>query len=277
MPHTVSHSVGDFDVRILTDGRKSFPHAAFPGASPEAIDALLARAGETEIRTNFNAVLVRAGGRTVLVDAGLRDLGGADAGNLAAGLAEAGTGADAVECLYLTHMHPDHMAGALTADGKPAFAGAELAMSRVEHEFWSDDARFVGAEGDLARWHALARQVLGAYAGRMRLIDGSDEIIPGMTQLPLPGHTPGHCGFRLASGSEEFVYVTDIVHAEALQFADPDISVGFDIDADTARETRKRMLDELADGGLVFSGAHLLQPALMRLERADGGFRPVRL
>ncbi|MFN3981331.1 MAG: hypothetical protein ACK4SA_13195, partial [Caldilinea sp.] len=43
----------------------------------------------------------------------------------------------------------------------------------------------------------------------------------GMTLLPLPGHTPGHAGFRLESRGEVLYHVGDIVHAPVVQVADP--------------------------------------------------------
>lgn len=272
MAHSVSRQVGDYSVTVITDGARSFPPEYFPNAAEGEIDAILRAAGDDEIRTNFNATLIDGGGRVVLVDAGPRDLFGAECGNLPKGMAEAGVAPDAVDTLFITHLHPDHLAGALTPEGAAVFANAELALPEAEHRFWSDDANFTGASDTLLGWRGLAQTMIAAYADRLRLIAPEGEVAPGLTALPLPGHTPGHSGWRLSSGKTQFVHVGDIIHAPALQTANPEISVVFDIDADTARAARKRLLAELAADGIVFTGGHLLQPAMVSARRAGAGY-----
>ena len=88
MTHIARQSVGTARVTVLTDGTFSFPPDLFPGTAAEHIDALLAAASESAIRTNFNAVLIRNGDRCILIDAGPRDLFGPTCGNLPAALAE---------------------------------------------------------------------------------------------------------------------------------------------------------------------------------------------
>lgn len=275
MAHTVSHRIGEFDVTVLTDGKLSFGPEVFPDTDPAHLDALMQAAGETEIRTNFNAVLIRGGGRTVLVDAGPRDLFGPTCGNLQAGLAEAGVSPDQIDTVFITHLHPDHIAGALTAEGAAVFGKAELVVPEADHAFWS--APIPGANDTVLGWQQLAQALLAAYGDRVRLVSGAGEVAPGLTALPLPGHTPGHAGFRLSSGDAGLVHVGDIVHAPLLQLADPEVGVAFDVDPATARQSRKRLLDMLAGEGTAITGGHLLAPALARLQREGGGYRLVDL
>jgi glyoxylase-like metal-dependent hydrolase (beta-lactamase superfamily II) len=187
-------------------------------------------------------------------------------------LAEAGVAPADVDTLFITHLHPDHLAGALTPVGAAVFANAELALPEGEHRFWTDDANFTGADENLQGWRGLALQMIAAYADRLRLIAPEGEVVPGLTALPLPGHTPGHSGWRLASGVEQFVHVGDIIHAPALQAANPEISVVFDLDAEAARAARKRLLAELAADGIVFTGGHLLHPAMVTARRGGAGY-----
>jgi len=272
MPLTATRRVGDAQITVLTDGVFAFPPDLFPGTDPAHLHALLQAQGATEIATNFNAVLIRAGGRTILADAGPRDLFGPSCGNLPAGLAEAGVAPDQIDTLVLTHLHPDHIAGSITPQGAAVFPKAELVLTEAERAFWSDPARTDPISDTVSQWGALARAVLAAYADRLRIVAPGGDLAPGLTHLPLPGHTPGHGGWRLDSAGASLVHVGDIVHAPALQVADPRIAIAFDMDTDAARAQRLRLLDMVCADGLTLTGGHFLHPAFCRLERRGEGY-----
>lgn len=272
-PNTVTRAIGSAQVSILTDGATAFTPDLFPGTDEARIGALLNAAGAGAIETNFNATVIRDQGRVILLDAGPRDLFGPACGNLRAGLRELGLPPERVDTLFATHLHPDHVAGMVTPEGEAVFPNATLLVTEADHDFWSDESRFSGALSGIADWAALARSVLDAYADRLDIVSGTAEIAPGLSVMPLPGHTPGHAGWRLDAGDTQLIHMGDIVHAPALQMADPEIAIAFDIDVDTARATRKRLLDELATDGALVTGGHLLRPAFNRIERADGGYR----
>jgi len=274
MSLTATRQIGDVDVTVLTDGTFAFPPDLFPGTAADRIEGMLAEQGETQIATNFNATLIRTGGRLVLADAGPRDLFGPTCGNLPAALAEMGVAAAQIDTLFATHLHPDHIAGMITPDGIAVFPNAELVVTEGERAFWSDTSRTT--EGSLKDWGQLARAVLSAYADRLRVVAPEGQIVPGLTALPLPGHTPGHGGWRLEAGDQQLVHVGDIVHAPALQIADPEIAIAFDLDPDTARTHRKRLLDMICTDGLMFTGGHFLHPAFHGLERKGAGYRLTR-
>lgn len=276
MTRTVTRKIGSAEVTILTDGAIAFGAELFPGTDGGHITELLGDAGADEISTNFNAVLIRNGGKVILVDAGPRDLFGPSAGFLPEALKEAGVAPEQIDLLFATHLHPDHIAGMIKADGSAAFPNAELCVPAGEQAFWSNDTATGGAGAPVSEWGQLARAVMAAYADRLRIIGEGDEIAPDLTAVPLPGHTPGHSGWRLASGREQLIHVGDIVHAPALQVADPEIAIAFDIDMNTARETRKRLLDELASDGTLFTGGHFLHPAFHAVERKGSGYRLLR-
>jgi len=276
MNRTATRKIGSAEVTILTDGALSFTTDLFPGTDGDHIKDLLADAGTAEIATNFNAVLIRNGGKLILADAGPRDLFGPSAGFLPEALTEAGVTPEQIDLLFATHLHPDHIAGMIKADGSAAFPNAELCITSGEHAFWSNEATTGSSGAPVSDWGELARAVLAAYAGRLRIIDDGDEIAPGLSSVALPGHTPGHSGWRLSSGAEQLIHVGDIVHAPALQVPDPEIGIAFDIDMNTARETRKRLLDELASDGALFTGGHFLHPAFYAVERKGRGYRLIR-
>jgi glyoxylase-like metal-dependent hydrolase (beta-lactamase superfamily II) len=274
MSRTATRSIGSAEVTILTDGGISFPAEYFPSTGEGHIRELLDEAGAKEIETNFNAVLIRNGGRVILVDAGPRDLFGPTCVFLPEALKEAGLAPGDVDTLFATHLHPDHIAGMITPDGRAVFPNATLHVPAAERAFWSDESKTTGEP--LADWGKLARAVLAAYADRLKEVEAGKEFAPGLSTFALPGHTPGHSGWRLDSGGAQLLHVGDIIHAPALQAADPDVAIVFDMDPDTARATRKRLLDELAADGAMFIGGHFLHPAFHHVERKGQGYRLVR-
>ena len=273
MSRTHSTRVGSHEVIAITDGEHQFGAELFPGTDPERISELLAQAGASTIDTNFNAFVVKSPGRTMLVDAGPRDLMGPASGNLPAGLAEAGVAATDITHLLLTHLHPDHIAGAITNDGAAVFENAVALVNEKELEFWCRDEAF--GDEHMDQWQQLAKVVASAYGDRVQTFADNADLGHGLSALALPGHTPGHSGFQLSDGDESLLMICDIVHAPALQLADPEIGIAFDIDADTARATRKRVLEMAATDGLLLAGGHLTTPKLGRLERAGAGYRLV--
>jgi glyoxylase-like metal-dependent hydrolase (beta-lactamase superfamily II) len=106
----------------------------------------------------------------------------------------------------------------------------------------------------------------------MRTMTGG-EVVAGVTAVPLPGHTPGHTGFRITSGEKSLMMWTDVVHLPAIQFKQPEAGVAFDVDGDQARATRKRVLDEVASERSFIAGSHLEFPALGYVVREGAGYR----
>jgi len=270
MALTHSHKVGSHEIIVIKDGEFQFQAELFPGTDESTISGLLKDAGVENIETNFNAFVVKSPGRTMLVDTGPRDMFGDTCGKLPEGLKAAGISPDDITHLMLTHMHPDHIAGAVTSDNKAVFKNAQLLMSEHEYTFWNRDETF--GDETMDRWQAVAKHVASAYSDQLETFKRGADLGNGLTALDLPGHTPGHSGFRIDDGNDSFLMVCDIFHAQTLQLANPEISIVFDFDANTARETRKKTLDMIASDGLQFSGGHIISPKVATLSRKGKGY-----
>src|SRR5690606_17146005 len=121
------------------------------------------------------------------------------------------------------------------------------------------------------RFFQVAQASVQPYEGRVRRFTGEEELLPGVTTLPLPGHTPGHTGLTLASGGETLLLWGDIVHASVVQFAHPDWGVAFDFDTDLAAATRKRLFDQVATDRQMVAGMHLAS-GFGHVERAGNAY-----
>ena len=271
MTNIARHNVGNMEVVVLADGATEFGFEMFEGADPDRIAQLLSNAGRESAETNFNALLVRKGSETILVDAGLRDFFGPAGGRLPQALEDVGVSPDDIDKLVITHLHVDHIGGAITADGKPVFKNAEVLLADSERAFWSgmDTA---GLDEQTQQFHKLAMDVMSAYADQLTCVGTDAEVSAGIGLIPLPGHTPGHVGVQIESDGEEFVYFTDLLHSQYLQLQDPRICLAFDTDKDVATATRKSFLDRLATDGTICSGGHILAAALGCIEKTRSGY-----
>ena len=273
MTLTVRRRIGDIDITILNDGATEFDNDIFPDQKPSKIEELLSYSGKSVIETSINCCLIRTNDECILVDTGARDLFGPVAGRIPQSLEEAGVSPEQITHLVLTHLHPDHIGGALTTDGDVVFKNAEVSITKAEHQYWVCDQNFSSADEQVLTWRNIALHVLQSYDDRINLVSSMHELVSGVHFLDLPGHTPGHIGLRIESTGSSFIYATDIFHAQDLQLADPTICALFDIDKESAIKSRSRALDMLALDGTEFSSGHMLMPALSRVEKYGSAYK----
>jgi glyoxylase-like metal-dependent hydrolase (beta-lactamase superfamily II) len=90
-----------------------------------------------------------------------------------------------------------------------------------------------------------------------------------MAAVALPGHTPGHTGWLIASGKESLLIWGDLVHLASVQVARPETSLVFDVDPQAACATRLR---RVAADRLKVAGAHMDFPGFGTIVRRGAGF-----
>jgi glyoxylase-like metal-dependent hydrolase (beta-lactamase superfamily II) len=267
--------VGDFKITPLFDGVVDVDEAIFAGTDDEARRALLAAAGQQEgkIRLDVNAFLIERAGTRILVDAGTRDLYGPTLGKVPEGLAMRGVSPESIDHVLLTHMHNDHVGGLVDPEGVAVFANAELHVSGTEWDYWTSEERFERASEQNRFSFAGARAASGAYSERLRTFSGTREVLPGISAIPLPGHSPAHSGFIVSSGNQQIVIWGDAVVSPELQFANPDWSSTFDADREASVSSRKRIFDQVATDRIPVLGMHLPFPGHGLVERDGLAYR----
>jgi glyoxylase-like metal-dependent hydrolase (beta-lactamase superfamily II) len=277
-PGFYRHRVGDIEVTPLLDGNLAFPDAALPNLF-QRYDAAIGTRLKAEafdapggVPLAVNAFLVNTGSRLVLVDAGAAAALGPALGQIPRNLRAAGVTLQDIDAVVLTHLHRDHAAGMLTADGAALFPRAEVLVAEAEAAYWSDTGEETRAPAPLRPFFGPARAVLAAYGNRLRRIGTETEVAPGVRTLAIPGHTPGHLGVHVASGGAQFLMWGDVVHSQTLQFARPDWSISFDSDPDLAARTRTRIFDMAATDRIVIAGSHLGFPGIGHVARRSEGY-----
>src|SRR5262245_57499410 len=248
VPGIYHRRVGDIVVTALHDGYQDSPIATVRDiAAHEAVRMLRDNLRPAPRRTSANCFLIRNGSRIALVDTGFGTGVRPTVGFLQTNLAAAGVAPDEIDVVLLTHMHPDHWGGLADKQGRALFPRAELVMHADDHAYWHDDAAMMRIEDPARRqtFFMEGRARVAPYRERMRLFTGG-EVFPGVAAVPLPGHTPGHTGFMIASRNASLLIWGDIVHVQELQVARPEVTMAVDVDPARAAATRRGILERVA-------------------------------
>ncbi|MBW4025316.1 MAG: MBL fold metallo-hydrolase [Proteobacteria bacterium] len=273
VPGIYRRRVGDAVVTTINDGFLDIPLAILRGAPTERMEACMAEAFQPLApRLTVNAFMIELGGRRILIDSGGGSTTIYSMGLLPENLKALGLTPDDFDTVLLTHIHPDHSNGLVGDNGEPLFPRAEVTVHQDDVTFWSDPALRDGRSAAAMPYLDSAAVFLKAYEGRIRTSEGG-EVAPGITLLPLPGHTPGHSGYRLCSAGETLIIWGDTVHVPEIQVPFPAVTNEYDIKESLAAESRNRIFDMVARERLLVAGMHLHIPGFAHLVRGDGGYR----
>ena len=278
VPSRYALRVGEIDVLVISDGVLPLPPATLAtNADPADLAAWLDdRLLPPDVfKWPLNVVVVRSGGRTVLIDAGIgEEYPDFKAGLLALRLEAAGIDPASVTDVVLTHMHFDHIGG-LFADGlrdrlRP---DVPIHLAAAEVEFWAspDFSRTSMPPPVQAKIRSVAGRFLGEYRSQLRPFEAEYEVAPGVVVRRTGGHTPGHSVVRVASGGERLTFLGDAVFPD--HFDRPDWYNAFDHDPEEAVRVRVRLLRELAASGEPLVATHLSFPSVGRVAVAGDVFR----
>ena len=269
--------VGRVTVTALYDGYIGIAPTLLKGMSADDIQTLLTRmfqASDNGIQTAVNAFLVHTGKNLVLVDAGAASCFGQTMGNIVANIKAAGYRPEDIDTVLLTHMHPDHICGLVDASGKAVFSRATVWGAKSEADFWLDKKVEMAAPEGHRPFFQMAQHAIEPYAhaGRFKTFSPGDQLVAGFSAVPSPGHTPGHTSYLLQSGQEGLLIWGDIIHAHAVQLAHPEVSIEFDVTPAQAIESRKEVLERVAQQRLMVAGAHMPFPGMGHLGKETQGY-----
>ncbi|MEY8879577.1 MAG: MBL fold metallo-hydrolase [Leptothrix sp. (in: b-proteobacteria)] len=268
-------TVGDFEVTALNDGTVALPISKLLSnpAGPDASSKALARSFLADpVETSVNAYVVNTGAKLVLIDTGAGPLFGPSLGKLVAALKASGYQPEQIDEIYITHMHPDHVGGLGQSD-KLVFPNATLRADKRDAEFWLSQANLDAAPADNKGFFQGAQASVNPYvkAGKFKAFDGGTDLVAGVKSQATYGHTPGHSFFVVESKGEKMVLWGDVMHAAAVQFAAPAVTIAFDADSKNAYEQRAKAYADAADKGYLIGATHLPFPGIGRLRAAEGG------
>jgi glyoxylase-like metal-dependent hydrolase (beta-lactamase superfamily II) len=262
-------TIGKLEVLVVSDGYIKFPaHVYYRGTTPEQWEPhkrWLDHEGNLEFP--MSCFVVRSGDRRVLIDTGLGWLkmfqftGGALMGELAA----AGVKPEDIDTVFLTHMHIDHCGTCTVRAGdtlRAAFPNATYRWTADEHNHWLNAPNAPGSEFTVA-------DMLRALADRTEPANGGETIAPGISVIGTPGHTPGHAGVILSSGSERAFILGDAISCP-VQLEETEWSGLGDMDPKLARKSQEVVLREAEESGALLATAHFPGLTFGRVLRGEG-------
>jgi glyoxylase-like metal-dependent hydrolase (beta-lactamase superfamily II) len=278
VPSRYALRIGEIDVMVVSDGVLTLPGAMLAHNAAPAIR-------EAWLKENFlppdaldwalNVVVVRSGGRTILIDAGM----GAEfplprAGQLIHRLEAAGIDLASVTDVVLTHMHMDHVGGLLIEGVKEQLrSDLQIHVAAAEVKFWEspDFSRVSMPDGFPDALRATAKRFAKEYRSQLRLFEDEQEVAPGVVIHRTGGHTPGHSIVRLESGGDRLTFAGDLVFA--VGFEHPDWHNGFEHYPEEAARARTSLLRELAETGGLLVATHMPFPSVGHVAAAGDAFR----
>lgn len=145
-------------------------------------------------------------------------------------LRRAGVDPKDVEFVLLTHLHWDH------AGNCDLFPNARVLVQRTEMRYAAAPGRFfeksfLSAPGGWARAPYLVPNI--------EMLDGPTSIAPGLSVLPVPGHTPGSQAIVADTARGKFCISGDAVCT--YENLERDLPPGFHVDVDASMDSMDRM------------------------------------
>ena len=272
-PVTFRH--GAYDVIVVSDGHLALPVSFLAAEAPAAErETILKDSGVTGQQYNSptNVTLLRRGGELTLIDMGSGGRFMPTAGKLWENLEVAGIDKTKIARVIFTHGHPDHLWGAVDEFDELQIPGATFHVAANEWNFWEGDNALRSIAPERAGFVTGARRNYAAIKERVKTMKPGDEVLPGVHVLDTPGHTQGHVSLAL-DGGDGLIIGGDALTHPIISFRHPEWRPATDHVPDQAVETRKKLLDRLANERSKLIGFHLPYPGHGMVERKDGAYR----
>jgi glyoxylase-like metal-dependent hydrolase (beta-lactamase superfamily II) len=213
-------TLGDFELTAVSDGTYRLDGGAFFGVVPKVMWEKKVKAdAENYVPVGLNSVVVRTGQHTVLIETGIGNklperlirIFGQPA-KLLDNLNAAGISPEDIDIVINSHLHFDHCGwNTMLNDGKivPTFPRAKYYAPEGE---WQHGR--LQLERDAISYISENYDPL-IKTGQMELLQGDQEIVPGISVRVFPGHTLHMQAVIIQSGSQTACYISDLIPTSA--------------------------------------------------------------
>ncbi len=248
-------TLGDLELTILSDGEYFLDGGTFFGVIPKIMwqrrwvpDEL------NRLRAGLNSVLIRGGKKTVLIETGIgnklnekmQKIYGHEE-KLLKSFEAAGVAPEEIDVVINTHLHFDHCGwNTIYKNGKPVptFPNAQYYVQEGE---WR--------HGQLQTERDRISYISDNYnplinSGRMTLLRGDQELLPGISVRIYPGHTQYMQSVIIESNGKKACYISDLIPTS--QHLDLAWGMAFDLyPLDTLNSRKKFYAEAIPEEWLV--------------------------
>jgi glyoxylase-like metal-dependent hydrolase (beta-lactamase superfamily II) len=265
--------LGSFEISILSDGWFLLDGGQVFGTVPKPLwERKLPADSRNRVRMGLTCLLVKAGNLSILIETGIGDKFNAKFADiygvdhrftLLGELARRGLGPQDIDIVINTHLHFDHCGWNTCREGNdvvPTFPRARYVVQRGE---WAH--ALSPTERDRASYIS---EFFLAVEPQAALLDGDQEIVPGIRVEVMPGHNRNlQCVF-VESGGQSLCFVSDLVPTRA-HLTYPWI-MSFDLYPLETLENKKKLLPRLLRDRALVVFPHDPDVPCVRLTERDG-------
>jgi len=244
--------LGDLRVDLVLDGTFRLDGGAMFGVVPKPLWSKVIDCDErNRIPLALRCLLIRTAHEAILVDTGMgtrwsdkeRDIYALEnAPGLVHRLGELGVSAEDVSTVILTHLHFDHAGGNTVEQAGvtvATFPKARYVVQKGELE-WAMKPTL----RDRASYLPHSFEAL-ADAGRFDLVEGTREIVPGVSVRRMTGHTPNLQGVLVEGGGQTVVFPSDLIPTS--RHLPPPWVMGYDLEPLVSLRNKIEFLSEAVE------------------------------
>jgi glyoxylase-like metal-dependent hydrolase (beta-lactamase superfamily II) len=283
-PLLESRTLGRWRIHAIQAGGQQLDGGAMFGVVPKTLwERRLAADAKNRIPMGMRCLLIEHEDGLVLIDAGsgnketpkfhdiygIENSGEAGRTALEDGIRDAGFRPEEIRLVINTHLHFDHAGGntwkAPTGEVLPSFPNARYLVQRGEFEYATHTNERTAASYFTPNWEAIQA------AGKLDLVEGDREILPGIRVRRTPGHTPHHQSVVLTSGGETACFLGDVVptsHHLPLPWI-----MGYDVEPLVTLESKRTLLADALRSDWLLIFEHDAHVGFGRVAHDGKGYR----
>ncbi len=270
--------IGQYELHSIETGRFALDGGAMFGIVPKSLwNKLNPSDDENRIEMALRSLLIMDDKHKILVDAGIgtkfsekyQEIYKIDQSkyNLTSSLEKYNLETKDITDVILTHLHLDHVGGAVYNEGNKhnlTFPNAAHYVQKKHHE-WA----LKPSKKDIG---SFIREDFKSIEdeGKLRLVDGYAKILPDIDVIISDGHSIGLQLVKISDGINTLIYCSDLIPFTS-HIKMPYIP-SYDIDPLTTIEEKEKLLARACNGDWILFFEHDPATEAVKVEKTEKGY-----